>query len=132
MKALPFIIFLSIISTGCSHRDPIDRIVKEESSNQDFPSGMFMPIRLPATASAAELASRALGFEQLATNCTVLETRQVRIHEDSPLPPELIKYTAVLVDTTSGRKVILLQFQQYTKHTNSLPGGWWSRVYDVK
>jgi hypothetical protein len=126
MKAWPFIILMAPVLVCCGHRDPIDRIVEQDSADPFFPTGMFTPIRLPATASAAEVASRALG--QSGTNITVLETRQVQIHADSGLPAELVNFTAVLVNTTSGLKVVLLQFQ---KDSQNPPGGWWSRVYDL-
>jgi hypothetical protein len=129
MKTRPFIILTALILVGCGHRDPIDRIVKEDSADPHFPSGMFMPIRLPATASVGEVAARALGLAE--TNITILESRQVHISygdEDKLVPLERVSYTAVLVDTSSGRKVVLLQFQQDSHHP---PGGWWSRDYDL-
>ena len=113
-------------------RDPIDRIVKKDSANEYFPNGMFIPIHLPETAPIAEVASRALG--QSITNVTVLDTRQVHISygDADKLFPQRIRdfnYTAVLVDSSSGQKVVLLQFQQNSQHP---PGSWWSRVYDLE
>ena len=110
-----------ILLAGCAHQDPITRIVKTESANEYFPNGAYLPIQLPATASVGEVASRALRVSS--TNITVLETRQVQIPTGSRLPPEVVGYTAALVDTGSSRKVVLLQFHQ---------DGWWSRVYDEK
>lgn len=124
MKTRPFIILTALVLAGCRHQDPIDRIVKEDSANPHFPSGMFMHITLPATASVGGVAARALGLAE--TNITILETRLVHISygdEDKLAPPERGSYTAVLVNTSSGRKVVLLQFEQSI--------GWWSRVYDL-
>jgi len=126
MQACSFIILIVLVLVGCGHRDPIDRIVKEESRNPYFHNGMFTAIRLPPTASAIEVALKALG--QSDTNIAVLESRQVQIHADKELPPELMSYTAVLIDTGKGRKVVLLQFQKYSKDP---PGAWWSRVYEL-
>jgi len=130
MKISAFILSLFGVLTSCGYQDPIDRIVKQESANEYFGNGMFMPIRLPATASPAEVTSKALALEQLGTIFTLLETRQVQIHADSGLPPEIVNYTAVLAHTGFGRKVVLLQFQSFTNH--SCNAGWWCRVYDVK
>jgi len=122
MKAWPFIFIVALVLVGCGHRDPIDQVVKKESANDFFGNGMYMLIPLPASASVTEVTSRALSLPD--TNITVLETRQVRIH-GSLLPP----FTAVLADTGSGQKVILLQFRPDKQHP---PGGWWSHVYDAK
>jgi|SRR6266850_3405906 len=129
MQTSPFIILVTLVLAGCGHQDPMERIVKEQSANPHFPSGMFMPIRLPATASVGEVAARAVGLAE--TNIAILETRQVHISygdKDKLVPPELVSFTAVLVDSSSGRKVVLLQFQQDSHHP---PGGWWSRDYDL-
>ena len=121
MKTMLLMFSMVILLAGCGHRDPISRIVKTESANEYFGNGMYMLIQLPASASASEVASRALGVS--VTNITVLETRQVQIPTGSKLPPEFVGYTAALVDTGSSRKVVLLQFHK---------DGWWSQVYDDK
>jgi hypothetical protein len=129
MKRWPFIVLMPVFLAGCGHSDPIDSIVKKDSADPYFPSGLTAIIKLPPTASVAEVTARALGLT--GTNVTILETRQVHISygdEDKLVPPESIRYTAVLVDTSSGRKVVLLQFER-DKHDP--PGGWWSRVYDI-
>jgi hypothetical protein len=51
----------------------------------------------------------------------------VQIHADSGAPLGAINYIAVLADTSSGRKVVLLQFLDITNRPE-----WWSEVYDVK
>ena len=133
MKASSLIIFTALVLTGCAHRDPIDRIVKKDSADQHFPSGPFAVINLPATAPVTEVVSNALGQPDLSglsvKHFTVLETRQVKIHADYGIPPELVNYTAVLVDTSFGQKVVLLQFQKHKQNTN---GWWWSHVYDLE
>jgi hypothetical protein len=129
MRIWPFIILTALILAGCGHRELIDRIVKEDSADPHFPSGLSSLIRLPAAAPVAQVAAKALGLVE--TNITILETRQVHIShgdENKLVPPERLSYIAVLVDTGSGRKVVLLQFQQDSDHP---PGGWWSRDYDL-
>ena len=127
---IAFIIFLAVVFVGCSREDPIDRIVKQDSADPHFPSGLVMAIRLPATAPVIEVTSNALG--RSLTNITILETRQVHIsgwEDDKLAPSEVFEYTAVLVSTSSGRKVVLLQFRQDKRYP---PGGsWWNRVYDL-
>ena len=128
MRIWPFIL-TALVLAGCGRRDPIDRIVKEESANPHFPSGLTSIIQLPAAAPVAQVTAEALGLAE--TNITILETRQVHISygdENKLVPPESLSYIAVLVDTGSGRKVVLLQFRQDSHHP---PGGWWSRDYDL-
>ena len=118
-----------MVLAGCGHRDPIDRIVKKDSADPFFPSGLTGIIKLPPTAPVSEITARALGLT--GTNVTILETRLVHISygdSDKLLPPESVLYTAVLVDTDTGRKVVLLQFERDKRDP---PGGWWSRVYDL-
>jgi len=101
-------IVVAVALTGCGRTDSIDAVVKHESADISFPSGMFRAIRLPAPAPVSELVSNALSFAFIEpTNFTILETRQVRIHDGTGIRPERASYTAVLVDTSSGQKVVL-------------------------
>jgi hypothetical protein len=132
MKAWPFIFLVTFVLAGCGHRDPIDRIVRQDSADPSFRSGLNGLIMLPSTASITNVTTRALETVGAGTNIMILETRQVQIaygDEAKIVQPQAIRYTAVLVDTDSGKKVVLLQFDG-PKHGPS--GGWWSRVYDAK
>ena len=121
-------IVVAVALTGCGRTDSIDAVVKHESADISFPSGMFRAIRLPAPAPVSELVSNALSFAFIEpTNFTILETRQVRIHDGTGIRPERASYTAVLVDTSSGQKVVLLQFEHDPGHDDY----WWSRVYGL-
>jgi hypothetical protein len=128
MKFTPCFLALFLFLVGCSQQDPIDSIVEKASSNPIFPSSNIIVelIKLPATAPIAEVVSKALeprGPE--GKNVTILETRQVQIanaDKNRVVPSDFLRYTAVLVNTSSGRKVILLQFQ---------PDGWWNQIYDL-
>jgi len=71
-------------------------------------------IKLPATAPVADVVAKALeGRGPEGRNVTILETRPVHIanaNKMNKVPADANDYTAVLVNTSSGRKVILLQF----------------------
>jgi hypothetical protein len=130
MKTSSLSFLMIVLLAGCTPANPIDRVVQKESSNQYFPSGMSALINLPATASPAQVASSALG-ESL-TNITIMKIRPVRIvYKDmkdvAKEQPDLFNYTAVLVDTKSGQKVVLLQYNNHARLS-----GWWSGVYDIQ
>jgi hypothetical protein len=123
-----------VAGTTNAPQDPIDRLVaicqadQHSGSGEVFPSGLFSPIALPPSALAAELVSQAFerqaGDAKAHTNFTILANRKVRIGDERMAGLHLDSdYTAVLVDTRSGKKIVLLQFQAASK-------GWWNRVYD--
>jgi hypothetical protein len=129
---LPAVLIVAFILVGCDHQDPIGSIVKKASADPIFPaSDRFATfIQLPATAPVAEVTSRALGLA--GTNVTIVEIRQVQIanaDKHRSVPTDAIRYTAVLVDTSDGKKVVLLQFQPDNSHP---PGSWFFYVYDIQ
>ena len=102
----------------------IERLVSRLSSLPMWENGTFPTLNLPATASTEQVVTRVFrmtGFDkQPVTNHRIIETCQVQI------PSSFMGfYTAVLVDTPSGRKIVLLACQKSG-------AGWWSRVFDVK
>ncbi len=104
--------------------DPIDLLVADFSASHGlFMNGIFPDLNLPKTAAQEQVVKRALemhGFtnEQVASH-KILSIRQVQIPD---IYPDL--YTAALVRTTVGEKIVLFQYQ--------LPAfGWWSRVEDA-
>ncbi len=108
--------------------DAIDQLVSRLSSpsHSMWHNGTYQPMRLPAAASTDEVVRQV--FQQTLIGLhgshvgrhQILETRQVRIPTAGPSDA----YTAVLVETDLGRKIVLLQYES--------PGlGWWSRVYDA-
>jgi hypothetical protein len=115
---------LALAMIGCAQRDPIDRIVDQESSNPFFPSGMYLPIPLPLTASVTQVTVTALG--ELPVKTLILESRRVRIPKRGGAgeDPARVAYVGVLARTPSGDKVVLLQYRDRTR-------SWWSRVYNV-
>jgi hypothetical protein len=104
--------------------DSIDRLMARLSSYHGlWQNGAFPKLDVPATASTEQVVIRVfqkISFDKgRVAKSSILETRQVRI--PGSLPDE---YTAVLVETDLGRKIVLLQ------HVAE-PLGWWSRVYDA-
>ena len=90
-----------------------------------FPNGPWASVHLPAETDAAHLVPQALAASRwpATTNFTILKTRRVRIvckGTESVVPDP--NYTAVLIETHSGQKIVLLQFNITD---------WLSRVYDV-
>jgi len=132
VKALCYIFLLAAVLTGCGQRDPIDQVVRQESSNPYFGNGLFVPIHLPATTSPEQLASAIFNRDSSTSGnkANILETKKVQIrYKDSPedARPDACSYIAMLVDTASGRKVVLLQ---YHEGGSKGLGGWWHQVYD--
>lgn len=114
MKFTPYFLALFLFLVGCSHHDPIDSIVKKASDGPCFPPVtdiLTFAIELPATAPVAEVVSKALYNE---TNITILETEQADIANNANKlkfgHSDIERYTAVLVNTSSGRKVVFLHF----------------------
>ena len=106
-------------------KDVIDRLVERLSfSHGLWTNGVFPSLGLPETASTEQVVARVFemtGFDGgNVKSHQIVETRAVRI--DGSMPEA---YTAVLVDTDMGRKIVLLQYQG-----TQAGGMWWSRVYD--
>jgi hypothetical protein len=98
--------------------DPIAALVAGLGSSWQWNNGLFPVLGLPATASTEEVVARVFRMKEERIP-KILEIRKVQIKDS--LPADAI-YTAVLIETDSGRKIVLLRY---------LPpaGGWWTRVY---
>ncbi len=104
--------------------DPIAELVVRLSATHGlWQNGLFVPIQLPASASHEQVLLRL--FELSAFNAGrvsehhVLDARRIEIPGGAQG-----QYTALLVHTNLGRKIVILKF--------SGPGaGWWSHIYDV-
>jgi len=114
---------LGIALLGCAQRDPIDKVV-EIASNEDAPSYMFKPIELAETATAEQLVSALTSRGALHTP-TVVKAREVQMRETTNSTGH---YTAVLLDTGDGKKVVLLQPMSRKDRF----AGWYFRIYDTK
>jgi len=146
MKTWPWILCMALVLVGCGHqseKDPIDRIVKEDSGASSlFGNGVHTPARLPKTASINEVTSNVLSmyFAPAKADIAILQIRRVYISQgpnaDMLVPKGTFNYTAVLANTSYGQKVVLLKYE--AEPTNSplydpcLPGSWWNEVYDVE
>lgn len=126
-KTALLLCLVTYILIGCTPSDPIDRLVKEESSDPMFGNGMYFPITLPETTPPNQIAAMALN--DTLTNLVVLKIKNVIISygKEQDMMPETTRYTAVLVGTRDGVKIVLAQYR-----SDKPVVGWWTRVYDVK
>jgi hypothetical protein len=97
--------------------DPIGRLVARLSADPMWQNGISPVIDLPPTAPTEQVVSKVFGPEK--RHKTVKE-REVHVPGGTP-----DRYTAALVETDLGEKVVLLQHQ-------GRGVGWWSRVYDAE
>src|ERR1700722_13262197 len=128
MKAWPFIILSAIFLVGCGHRDPIDRLVRKVS-HENVPSYPFKRIELPATATPEQLIS-ALS-KRSALDLGHFDFTSYKISQIRPVlteAPMSETFTAVLLDTSLGQKIVLLRPMQSGTNFE----GWYYRTYDAK
>jgi hypothetical protein len=118
MKASFLIIFVAMTLSGCTSKDPIANFVGKEQGDRYFGNGPFKRLNLPRTAPIDELVTQA--FENAfpvpvyPENINVITQRQVNISGE--------EYTAVLVNTEHGERVVVLRYSD-PMH------GWWNHVY---
>ena len=111
------------ISARALTADPIGDLVTKLSSDANWglwQNGLFKPIHLPSSALPEEVIAQLNKETDLyqgnkVTSYSIIESRPVKL--GSP-------FTAVLLETNFGKRIILLQFQGSST-------GWWSRAYDV-
>jgi len=135
MRCAVIVVLSAIAFCGCGDKDPIDQVVKQESSNPYFGNSFVMPIRLPTTASPAQLVSNVFkqNLNEPGSVTNIVEVRKVQIiykteKDWAATNQERFTYTAVLVGMNTGRKVVL--FQYIDGATNKGLGGWWNSIYD--
>lgn len=93
-------------------QDPISALVlKLGATHGLWLNGLSPNLGLGPEAAPTQVLGKILSSAQ------VLEMRQVTIPDSGQLP-----YTALLVETSQGRKVVLMQYQPSS--------GWWTRVFD--
>lgn len=101
--------------------DSIDRLALRLSASPLWTNGSFPKLDLSESASVDQVLARM--FERISfdpgrvTTHTISKTRTVHIGAGTN------EYTAVLVDTNVGRKIVLLQWQ-------GTHMGWWTRAFD--
>ncbi len=120
MKAAYIVMAIALLGSECSRRDPIDRLMTE-LSHEGFTSYIFFPIELSKTASPQECIA-VLTTRGNLSNPQFLEVRQLRDSLE-------VAYTAVLLNTTSGRKIVLLRPDPPSKSGRDQ---WYFRIYDAK
>lgn len=108
----------------CAIADEIDDLVTNLPDGWD--GGISSVIPLPETAPTEQLLH--IVFQQWwfdnnhITNYTTLKSRQVTIPRAHFPSAYTDSYTAALVQTGHGEKIVLLRYEAFTK-------GWWSRVF---
>ena len=112
-------------SPGVVVADPITQLVERLSASHGlWRNGLFPSLGLIEHASDEQIVARVLQLstfdEGRVTQHRILQTRRVQIRAGHQEPQEI--YTAILVGTSIGRKIVLLKF-------NGPASGWWSRVY---
>jgi hypothetical protein len=126
MRAAYFAVVIALGLLGCSHMDPIDRVT-DEVHHGFVPSYTFAPIDLPQTATPAELISAI--FKRSAWESGLFDFTSYKILQIRSVPaefPSLPNYTAVLLDTNLGQKVVLLQPLQEKSRWH----GWYYKIYE--
>lgn len=124
MRAILLSIF-AVFLVGCATTsNPIDHLVADFSASHGlWENGMSPILGLPETALPEQVIKKTFemtGFDKgHVTSYKILKIRQVRIQGSLP-----DVYTAVLVQTDFGEKIVLF------KYVGPIVG-WWSRVFDT-
>jgi len=129
MKPVFLILAVAAGLFGCSRSpDAIDRLMIEVS-HEVVASYMFQPIDLPATASPAQLvATLPNKYDIYWTGRKITSYKIVLTRAAQSGPNEVERYTAVLLDTNAGQKIVLLR----PMTTSGKWDGWYYKIYDVK
>ncbi|MBN1384176.1 MAG: hypothetical protein JW983_04750 [Elusimicrobia bacterium] len=119
-----FYLVLVVLFTGCATApDRIDSLVTRLSSDHLWQNGEYPILGLPKSASTEQVVAKVFkmtGFDKgHVTKYKILKVREVRITGSLP-----DVYTAVLVSTDFGNKIVLIRYDGPNL-------GWWSRVYDT-
>jgi hypothetical protein len=106
--------------------DPIDNFFTNLPAG--WRNGATPIIKLPETASVNQLLPKVFHcwlFEDSISDYKVIAYRDISIPRANLPHAFTDTYTAVLVRTKHGDKIVLLSYRIFIK-------GWWSRVYDTK
>lgn len=99
---------------------PVENLVTRLSADPVWMNGTVVYINLPPTTATEALVSQALDRaspDQEPAGHHILKTTDVRIQGKA--------YTAILVQTHRGEKIVLVKYM-------GVKSGWWSRVYDAE
>ena len=123
VKIIHLISLSVLVISGCRRADPIERLMSQVPF-EDCASYLYQPVSLPATASPKEviaaLSKRGTFRDQRITDFTILEVRKVHSLQEGATS---VFYSAVLMDSNLGRKIVLLQPESL---------GWYYKTYDAK
>lgn len=114
-----FLAVLLMFSGTCSASDAIDDLVNSLNKLNSYglwSNGIFNPILLPESASIQQVATKFLGdyhYEKY----SIVEIKDVTI--------DSAKFSAVLIETSRGREIVLFR---YMRGDN----GWWSKMFYAK
>jgi hypothetical protein len=133
---IAFVAFISCSLTACSstsgtnaripkpkamETDPIQQLVNKLSASSGlWVYGIFTPVDFPESASMEEVTTEYCDLEYGDNSHQIITIRRVCIGLSIPTD----YYTAVLIDTVYGRKIVLLQYQGSN-------AGWWCKEYDA-
>ena len=110
--------------TGSVGPDPIIALVERLSADRsgDWVNGLYPRLDLPATATVEAVFDRMFQRspfnEGFVSDYTIVEMRPVVIEGLRPEP-----YTAAIVDTNLGRRIILFRRERLD---------WWTRIYELE
>src|SRR5580704_11098962 len=121
IRAIPLLAIM-ITTLNCAPSDPTDRVIQRISSNPYFRNGAVKMIELQKSAPIDEVIKQAVKND-IHFALSIPEPIKVISKRDVKIQGKL--YTAVLVDTQSGRRVVLISWLE-ASHS------WWNRVYDIK
>lgn len=103
-------------------RASIERLVAWLSAHPLWENGLFPTLDLPPTASTEQVLS--MIFRVTSFDAGRVDEHRILYSREAGIPGSLPnRYTAVLVATNQGQKIVLLRY-------TGRPVGWWSRVYD--
>jgi hypothetical protein len=129
MKLLFLIFVTGVFLLGCSRRiaspDAIDNLMVEVA-HEEVPSYLYQSIKLPATATPEQLVSAlSKGGDMYWTGMKITSFKIVNVRAAQSGPDAWEHYTAVLLDTNVGQKILLLRPEPDGS-------GWYHKLYDAK
>jgi hypothetical protein len=120
------LLLLSILAqlfVSTATAEPIDDLVGRLSADHLWQNGASAVLDLPKEASSKQVVGKTFDMWSFASgrvkHFTIIKQAEVRLPGSLP-----DVYTAILVQTDLGTKIVLLQYHEP-------PIGWWSRVYDA-
>jgi hypothetical protein len=121
-QTFQLVLLASLFVAACSRKDPIERLM-DKVPYESVPSYLFAPINLPETASPEQCISVLTNRGDLHLR-KIMEIRnaQTAPRRKNDVPVE--KFTAVLMDTDAGQKILLLKPMETNR--------WYFKIYDAR